>query len=384
MITRTLFFLALIVVTTMSLKSQGTNVDGRDENLNSIRTSVPFLTIAPDSRAGAMGDIGAATSPDINSQHWNVAKYPFIKQNSGLSLSYTPWLRALQVTDLNLLYMAGYHKFGEKQVLSGGLRYFNLGQIVELDESGEKTGNTIKPNEFALDAGYSRSFSEYLSGGLVFRFIYSNIAAGTSGLGTSGGGARYEPGTSFAADISTYYQRPVKVGAYNAEMAYGLNISNIGNKISYSQNNESQFIPTNLRLGGRLSMDIDEYNKISFAMELNKLLVPSPSPKNDSTDIGVVEGVFKSFGDAEFGAKEELHEVMWSLGTEYWYMEQFAIRAGYFNEYKTKGNRKYFTVGVGMALNVFTLDFSYLFPAVGGRTNPLANTMRFTLGFKFE
>jgi hypothetical protein len=382
MMQRLFIILILSGIVAINTNAQS-GVDGRVESSNAIRTSVPFITIAPDSRAGAMGDAGVATSPDVNSQHWNVAKYPFIKESGGLALSYTPWLKGLGVSDLNLLYLSGFYKFGEKQVLSGGLRYFNLGKIVELDDAGEETGNDINPNEFCLDAGYSRQFSDYFGLGIAFRFIYSDIANGTSGLGTSSGGARYEPGTSFSADISAYYQKPIQIGAYDAEMAYGMNISNIGAKISYSDDKESQFIPTNMRLGGRLTLDIDEYNSIAATLDLNKLLVPSP-PYYDSIEIGIIEGMFKSFGDAEGGGKEELHEIMWSGGLEYWYMNQFAIRTGYFNEYVSKGNRKYFTVGVGLALNVFTLDFSYLFPAVGGRNNPLANTMRFTLGFKFE
>lgn len=377
MLKRILF--AIITILSVSYVS-GQGTDGRDDNQKAIRTSVPFLTIAPDSKAGALGDAGVATSPDINSQHWNVAKYPFAKEEAGVALSYTPWLRSLGVTDLNLLYLSGYKKFGELQTVSGGLRYFNLGEITEINSDAQPTGNKIRPHEFAIDAGYSRRFSEYISGGLAFRFIYSDIAAGTSNL-TSG--ARYEPGISFAADIAFYYQKPIQLSGYDGEMAFGANISNIGNKMSYSQDRESQFIPTNLRLGGRLTMDLDEYNSLGFTMDINKLLVPSPDP-NDSTDRGVIEGMFRSFYDAPGGMQEEFHEIMWSLGAEYWYMQQFAVRAGYFHEHETKGNRKYFTVGIGLNLNVFSLDFSYLFPTTGGRSNPLANTMRFTLGFRFE
>lgn len=383
MLKRFLVYSAVIICSFEFINGQ--SIDGKDsESLNAIWTSVPFLTIAPDSRSGSIGDAGVATSADINSQHWNAAKYPFIKEQFGVSLAYTPWLKGLGVTDLNLLYLSGYKKFGDRQVVSGAIRYFNLGEIDEIDENGEPTYNKIRPNEFAIDAGYSRLFSEYFSGGLVFRFIYSNIAAGTSNLNS---GARYEPGTSFAADLSTYYQKPVEISNYDGEMAFGLNISNIGAKMSYSEDKESQFLPTNLRLGGRLSLDIDDYNAIGFTLDLNKLLVPTPHP-NDSTydpqEIGVIEGMYTSFYDAPGGAKEEFHEIMWSTGIEYIYMQQFALRAGYFYEHETKGNRKYFTVGAGFNLNVFSLDFSYLFPASGGRNNPLANTMRFTLGFRFE
>ncbi len=353
--------------------------DGRDVSNTVIRTSVPFLTIAPDSKSGAMGDAGVSTSGDLSSQHWNSAKYVTLKEEFGFAISYTPWLRSLGVTDLNLLYLSGYKKFGRDQAVSASLRYFNLGEIIELDNEGEETGSTIRPHEFALDAGYSRAFSEYFSGGLAFRFIYSDIAAGTSSTGLAGG-AQYEPGTSFAADISTYFQKPVNVGGYDATYAWGVNISNIGTKMTYSEDNESQFIPTNLRVGGRYEMEIDEYNSIAGTLDLNKLLVPL----NDTTNMGTMEGMFKSFYDAPGGFEEEMQEIMWSFGVEYWYMKQFAIRAGYFYENENKGNRKYFTTGVGLHLNVFSLDFSYLFPTQGGQNNPLSNTMRFTLGFKFE
>lgn len=374
----------LVFVFVNQVKGQ-TGTDGRDENaLNPIRSAVPFLTISPDSKSGALGDAGVATAPDLSSQHWNASKYVFMKERSGVALSYTPWLRSLQVNDLNLLYLSGYTNVDRKQAVSGSIRYFNLGEINEVLEDGTPTYKKIRPNEYALDIGYSRKFSEYFSGGLVFRYIRSDIANGTSGLGTGSNQARYEPGNSFAADITTYYQRDIKLQGYDGEMAYGLNISNIGNKMAYSQDKESQFIPTNMRIGGRLSIDLDSYNSISATMDINKMLVPTPSDSVDLQTIGVIEGIFQSFGDAPGGAKEELNEIMWSIGTEYWYMNQFAIRAGYFHEHASKGNRKYFTAGVGLMLNVFSLDFSYLFPATGGRSNPLANTMRFTLGFTFE
>lgn len=376
---RILTIVVLITVTLSAVKGQ--DATGREESLNALRYTVPFLTISPDSRAGAMGDAGVATSPDGNSQHWNAAKYPFIKEQSGFSATFTPWLRGLGVTDLYLGYLSGYKKFGDNQAVSGSIKYFNLGEIVEIGEDKEPTGQTIRPNEFAVDAGYSQILNQYFGLGLVFRFIYSDIAAGTSNLNS---GARYEPGVSFAADVSAYFQKPVVISNYDGEMAYGLNISNIGAKMSYSEDKESQFIPTNLRLGGRLSLDIDEYNKVGFTLDINKLLIPTPDTAIDIEKIGVIEGVYKSFYDAPDGGKEEFREIMWSAGAEYVYMQQFALRAGYFNEHELKGNRKYFTVGAGFMLNVFSLDFSYLFPATGGRSNPLANTMRFTLGFKFQ
>ncbi len=359
---------------------------GRQADLNAIQTTVPFLTIAPDSRSGAMGDAGVATTPDINSQHWNASKYVFMDQRSGIALSYTPWLKNLGVTDLNLLYLSGYYKFDERQAISGGLRYFNLGTINYTTPEGEPAG-TGKPNEFAIDAGYSRMFSDYISGGLVFRFIYSDIAGGTGTLNN----IVYNPGMSVAADISMFYQKPIRISNREAEMAFGLNISNIGSKMSYSDTDDKEFIPTNLRLGGRYSMELDEYNEIAFNLDLNKLLVPTP-PVRDENDsilagkddnVGPIKGIFQSFGDAPRGFEEEMEEIMFSVGAEYWYRQQFAVRAGYFYEHERKGNRKYFTAGVGLKLNVFSIDFSYLIPS-GGRTSPLANTMRFTLGFIFE
>ena len=364
------------------------NVLGRQASLNPILTTVPFLTIAPDSRAGAMGDAGVATSPDINSQQWNASKYVFMEQKAGVALSYTPWLKNLGVTDLNLLYLAGYYKFDDKQTISGGLRYFNLGTIQYTNSIGEPT-TTGRPNEFALDAAYSRLFGENFSGGILFRFIYSDIAANTGGLT----GNEYNPGISVASDLSIYYQKPMQISRNDAEMAIGLNISNIGTKMAYSSSDDKEFIPTNMRLGGRFSVNLDEYNSLGITVDLNKLLVPTP-PKRSEDDINVIEagkednvgpiqGLIQSFYDAPGGFSEEMKEILISVGGEYWYRNQFAVRAGYFHEAQMKGNRKYFTAGIGLKLNIFSLDFSYLIPS-GGRTSPLANTMRFTLGFAFE
>jgi hypothetical protein len=359
---------------------------GRQASLNPILTTVPFLTIAPDSRSSAMGDAGVASSPDLNSQHWNSSKYVFMEQKAGVSLSYTPWLKNLGVTDLNLLYLSGYYKFDERQSISGGLRYFNLGTINYTTPTGEPAG-TGKPNEFAIDAGYSRLFGENFSGGIIFRFIYSDIAGGTGSLNN----IEYNPGISVASDLSVYYQKPLQIDNRDAEMAFGLNISNIGTKMAYSNSDDKEFIPTNMRLGGRFSMNLDEYNALGITFDLNKLLVPTPPVRDDDDNVtagkednvGTIEGMVQSFYDAPGGFSEEMREIMWSVGGEYWYRNQFAVRAGYFHEAEMKGNRKYFSAGIGLKLNVFSLDFSYLIPS-GGRTSPLANTMRFTLGFAFE
>ncbi|MBN1598974.1 MAG: type IX secretion system outer membrane channel protein PorV [Bacteroidales bacterium] len=378
MIKKAILFLFAINLVYISVAQDG---DELSEALNPINITVPFLTIASDSRAGAMGDAGVATSPDLSSQHWNPAKYVFMEERMGGAVSYTPWLKNLGVTDLHLLYGTFYYKFDDRQAVSAGLRYFNLGSITFTNYSGGYV-RTANPQEWAIDAAYSRLFSEYFSAALAFRFIFSNIADGYNSTGFD-----YAPGKSYAADLAVYYQRPLTVDKKDAEMALGLNISNIGTKMAYSNSEEKEFIPANLRLGGRFTIDLDEYNSLSFAVDLNKLLVPTP----DSADIldsvaapGVIPGMIQSFYDAPGGGKEELHEIMYSVGVEYWYRNQFAIRAGYFHEHESKGNRKYATLGIGLKLNIFSIDYSYLIPTSGGRNSPLANTMRFTLGFTFE
>jgi|WetSurMetagenome_2_1015567.scaffolds.fasta_scaffold87008_2 hypothetical protein len=351
--------------------------------LNAIQTTVPFLTIAPDSRAGAMGDLGVATMPDVNSQHWNAAKYPFINGKFGVSLSYTPWLRNI-VNDINLGYLTGYYRFDDKQVVSASLRYFSLGEVIFRDMEGVLVGN-YNPNEFSVDAGYSRLFSDYFSGALVLRFIRSDITGGGSIEGT-----QYNAGYSFAADLGFYYQHPLDLGGQKGEIAWGANFSNLGTKISYTEGSDKQFIPTNFRLGLRYSLDLDEYNSLSASVDLNKLLVPTKGIYNGDTLVygkktpaSLPMSWIQSFYDAPNGFKEEMQEIMVSAGLEYWYRKQFAIRAGYFNESANKGNRKYFATGIGIKLNVFFIDFSYLI-STSGRSNPLANTMRFTLGLNFH
>lgn len=360
--------------------------------LNSIQTTVPFVTIAPDSRAGSMGDIGVATRPDVNSQHWNAAKYAFIKEKAGVSIAYTPWLRNL-VNDINLAYLSGYYRFDDRQVVSASLKYFSLGELIFKDIDNVEIGN-FTPNEFAIDVGYSRLFTEYFAGALVMRFIRSDITGG----GTGYDNLQYNAGYSFAADLGLYYQHPLNIASLNGEIAWGVNFSNLGTKISYTEGSDKEFIPANLRIGTRYTLNIDEYNSITAAIDFNKLLVPTPPVVYaDSTDENgdpVIQygkkipaslplSWIQSFYDAPDGFKEEMHEIMISVGLEYWYREQFALRMGYFTEHENKGNRKYFAAGVGMKLNVFFLDFSYLI-STSGRNNPLANTIRFTLGMNFN
>ena len=384
--------ISLVLITILSFNVYSQDVSGIDEigrnNLNTITTAVPFLLISPDSRAGGMGDVGVATSADANSMHWNPAKYSFIDQEVGFAVSYVPWLREL-VPDINLSYISGYKKLNKNDVIAMELRYFTLGDITFTDVIGNNLGQ-YKPNEFAIGSSYSRKLSDQFSLAISGRYIYSNLTGGQSA-----GGIATNAGQSIAADVAGYYVRDIRIAKNDMQLAFGANISNIGNKISYTETSTRDFIPINLRLGTALNADLDEYNKISFAFDINKLLVPTPPIYNDSIsdqidfgkdpNVSVVSWIFQSFGDAPGGFNEEMREINFSLGTEYWYNNQFAIRAGYFNEHNTKGGRKFFTFGSGVKYNVFALDFSYLINAsraINGN-NPLANTMRFTLTFDF-
>ena len=350
--------------------------------LNAIQTVVPFLTIAPDSRAGGMGDAGAATSPDVYSMHWNPAKFAFLNGEGGVGISYSPWLRNL-VPDINIAYLTGYKRLDNKQVLSGSLLYSSLGDIPFTDDFGNLE-RTFNPNEFALDAAYSRIFTDNLSGGIAFRFIYSNLTGGSYA-----GGVATKPGISFAADISSYYQKKINLFNKDAELGFGFNFSNIGAKMSYSDSQTSDFIPMNMRLGTACTVDLDTYNKITLTIDINKLLVPTPPIYSSTNPDSIISGkdpnvavplaIIQSFFDAPGGLKEELHELTYSYGVEYWYNNQFALRGGYFHENETKGNRKYFTAGAGFRLKIFTLDFSYLMPRT--QNHPLARTLRFSIAF---
>lgn len=342
---------------------------------NPIVTAVPSLSIAPDARAGGMGDVGVATTPDVNSQYWNPAKYVFMESDAGVSVSYTPWLRKL-VTDIDLAYLSGYWKFDQRQALSASLRYFSLGDITLMDQLGIPAGSA-HPNEVAVDVAYSRLLSDKFSASATLRFIYSDL---NNGINLSGGTEMY-PGVSVAADVAAYYKTPIALPSADGKLSLGLNISNIGSKISYDHSETSNFIPTNMRLGGSFDYPIDPYNKISISADLNKLLVPT---QNDMTtkeysDLSPLTGIFKSFADAPGGFKEELREIMWSLGAEYAYNNQFFVRGGYFNESQYKGNRKYFTAGAGFKLNVFQLDAAYVISTA--QSNPLDQTLRFSLSF---
>lgn len=395
-------FLALVIVVLLMVEIQAQinpgQLGGKSIDLkkwpNPVESAVPFLTIAPDSRAGGMGDVGAATTPDINSMHWNPAKYAFMENEGGISISYSPWLRNL-VGDIDLAYLSFYKRIDRQQVIAASLLYFSLGEIDFTDDNG----NSIKPgkpNEFSLDVAYSRLFGDNFSGGIGFRYIRSDLSTGipVNGVPTKAGQA-------FAADASLYYNQDITLGDKDAKMAYGLNISNIGTKITYTSDQDKDFIPTNLRLGGALTVNLDDYNSFTLAADVNKLLVPTRPvywTKADGSDsiidgkriikfgkdpnVPVVKGIFQSFYDSPGGFSEELREITYSFGVEYWYRKQFAIRGGYFHENEYKGNRKFFTVGLGLKLNVLGLDFSYLIPTYAN--HPLANTLRFSIAFDFD
>jgi Type IX secretion system protein PorV len=356
--------------------------------LNTITTAVPFLRISPDARAGAMGDVGVATESDANDTHWNIGKLVMNKKKTGGSITYTPWLRDL-VGDIYLANLAGYTKFGENdnQAVSINMRYFNLGTIAfkSVDAQDLGTGN---PREFAVDLGYSRKLSDKLSIGVAGRFINSNLSAGPATLP----GTVFKAGNAFATDMGVFYTKPIKSEEENGDrINFGLAITNLGTKISYN-NVRKDFLPTNLAIGAAYKYKIDEFNAINFALDMNKLLVPSPYFEKDSfgndlqkypTEKSVINGMFGSFFDAPFA--EEFNEIMWSAGTEYSYQNQFFARAGYFYEHATKGNRKYATVGLGFKYNVFTINLAYLVPSGSAiNRNPLSNTLRFTMLFDFE
>lgn len=354
---------------------------------NPVNYSVTSQAIAPDARAAGMGDVGAATDPDVVSQYWNPAKYPFCISRAGVALNYTPWLRQL-VSDIDLAYLAGYYRIGDYSAVSASLRYFSLGEVGFGSSVSADDGMTINPYELSFDVGYSIMLSEHFSLAAVVRAIYSDLTY------------NYEDDTSagsaFSADLAMYYQNYLNIGQRECQLGLGMNISNIGSKISFGGDDNSEFIPTNLRLGASLMVPIDEYNRFTIAADANKLLVPTyPKQETGETtedytervqrdyyDVSSISGIFKSFSDAPNGFKEELEEVQWSVGAEYVYHDQFALRAGYHHESENKGNRKYFTVGAGFKMSVFSLDAGYVIATA--KSNPLDQTLRFTLSFDMD
>ena len=355
----------------------------KDKFFNPVTTSVTSQSIAPDARSAGMGDVGAATDPDVVSQYWNPAKYPFNISRAGVAINYTPWLRQL-INDIDLAYVAGYYRIGDYSAVSASLRYFSLGEVQMLDDENL----TINPYEMSFDVAYSLMLSEHFSLGAAVRWIYSDLTYDFT--------SDTAPGSAFAADLSCYYQNYLNIGERECQLGLGLNISNIGSKISFGGDNNSEFIPTNMRLGASLMVPIDEYNRFTIAADANKLLVPTYPKQNegesteayqervqkDYYDVSSISGIFKSFGDAPGGFKEELQEIQWSVGAEYIYHDKFALRAGYHHESENKGNRKYFTVGAGFKMSVFSLDAGYVIATA--KSNPLDQTLRFSLSFDMD
>lgn len=396
-------FLSLVfvmIITAMNLKAQNKvdKVLGQNLDYNVISTAVPFMMIAPDARSSAMGDVGVSTSPDVYSMHWNPAKYAFIEEDFSVGLAYSPWLRSL-VNDMNIAYLAASKRVSPKATVAASLRYFSLGDINYTGQGGSDLG-TYSPNEWAMDVTYSRKLGNYISGAVAGRFIYSDLTQGVLDYS--------KPAISVAADIAVFYTRDVYwFKDMDAVFSWGVSINNIGSKMNYNEASlKKDFIPTNLRFGPTLKLDIDDFNSLAFSVDINKLLVPTPpiymkdslgsiiyegtdpmieSGKNN--EVGPIQGMIQSFFDAPGGFKEELKEFTLGVGAEYWYNKTFNVRAGFFHESKMKGNRRYVTLGAGLRYNVFGLDVSYLVPvnntATSG-TNPLENTLRFSLTINID
>ena len=374
--------LSLLMVFAMAVVANAE--DDKLNSFNPVEHAVISQTIAPDARAAGMGDVGAATDPDVNSQFWNPAKYPFCISRAGIALNYTPWLRQL-VNDIDLAYVAGYYRIGDYSAVSGSLRYFSLGEVYT---SMDDNAMTVKPYEMSLDVAYSMMLSEHFSLAAGIRWIYSDLRY------------NYEedskPASAFAADLAMYYNNYFNIGSRECQLGLGLNISNVGSKISYYGDDRSQFLPANMRLDMSLLIPVDEYNRFAISADANKLLVPTVPVQEEGessadyqariieeySNVSSISGIFKSFGDAPGGFKEELQEIQWSVGAEYVYHDQFSLRAGYHHESANKGNRKYFTVGGGFKMNVFSLDVGYVISTA--QSNPLDQTLRFSLTFDMD
>ena len=375
---------------TLAIATTTAWADDKKEIFNPVRTSVTSQGIAPDARAAGLGDVGAATEADVYSQFWNPAKYPFAISRAGVGLSYTPWLRQL-VNDIGLAHMSGYYRIGDYASISASIRYFSLGEVSTAESSsgpGASPSLTIRPYEMSADVAYSLMLSEKFSIAAAVRWIYSDLTYSYTDNTT--------PGSAFAADLALYYQNYLNIGQRECQLGIGMNVSNIGSKITMGEDANSEFIPTNLRLGASLMIPVDEYNRFTIAADANKLLVPTYPHQNegettedyqrrvqkDYYDVSSIGGIFKSFGDAPGGFKEELDEISLSVGAEYVYHDQFSVRAGYHHESANKGNRKYFTVGAGFKMSAFTLDAGYVIATA--KSNPLDQTMRFSLTFDMD
>ena len=377
-------FQRLIVVAILAFVSVSVAAEEKHDMFNPVNASVTSQTIAPDARAAGMGDVGVATDPDVNSQYWNPAKYPFCISRAGVALNYTPWLRSL-VNDMDLAYLSGYYRIGDYSAVSASLRYFSLGEVMTSEDDGAMT---INPYEMSIDVAYSLMLSEKFSLAAAVRWIYSDLTYDYTD-DTS-------PGSAFAADLACYYNDYINIGERECQLGIGLNISNVGSKITFGGSDYSEFIPTNMRLGAALMVPIDEYNRFTIAADANKLLVPTypiqeegeseedyqNRVQKDYYEVSSIGGIFKSFTDAPGGFKEELQEINWSVGAEYVYNDKFSIRAGYHHESENKGNRKYYTVGAGFRMSAFSLDCGYVIAAA--KSNPLDQTLRFSLTFDMD
>ena len=373
----------LLIAMLMATAANGWAQDGKSQ-FNPIDHAVISQTIAPDARAAGMGDVGAATDPDVNSQYWNPAKYPFCISRAGIALNYTPWLRQL-VNDIDLAYLSGYYRIGDYSAISGSLRYFSLGEVYT--GSGDDA-MMVKPYEMSLDVAYSLMLSERFSIAAAIRWLYSDLRYDYS--------EDASPASAVAADLACYYNNYINIGQRECQLGLGLNISNIGSKITYFGDERSNFLPANMRLGASLMVPVDEYNRFTIAADANKLLVPTVPKQNEGeskeeyeqrvideyNNESAISGIFKSFHDAPGGLKEELQEIQWSVGAEYVYHDQFTLRAGYHHQSENKGNLKYFTVGGGFRMNVFSLDVGYVIATA--KSNPLDQTLRFTLAFDMD
>ena len=386
---------------TYGAKAQGSvdKVLGQNLDYNVISTAVPFMLIAPDARSSAMGDVGVSTSPDVYSMHWNPAKYAFIQDDFSIGLAYSPWLREL-VNDMNIAYLGVSKRVSPKSTVAATLRYFSLGEIIFRDDENMDLG-TYSPNEWAIDVAYSRKLGKYISGAVAGRFIYSNLTQGMKDYSKAA--------ISVAADIAVYYTRPVYwFNSVGADFSWGVSINNIGSKMNYNEASlEKDFIPTNLRLGPTLKLNIDDYHSLAFSLDINKLLVPTPPvyltdsvsgavvfedgepviAAGKDNNVGPVQGMIQSFYDAPGGFSEEIKEFTLGVGAEYWYNNIFTVRTGFFHEAKMKGNRRYLTFGAGLHYNVFNIDVSYLVPVNNTATsgsNPLESTLRFSLTFNLD
>jgi len=375
-----IFFYIIVVLPSIAFSQSSASVNSNGANSTAIQTAVPFLLITPDSRSGAMGEAGVAVSPDVNANFWNPSKLAFIEGDDNIAASYSPWLRSL-VPDVSLSYLSYAHKLDDRNTFGASLRYFNLGTINLINEQ-QVPGGTYIPNEFSIDGSFARKFGNDFSLGLTLRYIHSSLSNGISN-------EQVKPGNAVAADVSLFYKKSIQEFGSDATFAFGTNISNIGSKISYTDNGTKYFLPTNLKLGIANTLNIDETNQFTFALDFNKLMVPTPPildsngniVKGKSTDVSVPAGIFGSFTDAPNGFSEELQEITISPGLEYWYNKQFALRAGYFYQNPNKGGLHYFTLGTGFRYDIFAFDFSYI--AASQQESPLANTLRFTLMVNF-